>query len=103
MRIDKEGITLPSSYSDDNIMGYHFSESVMDNGIIGVSYYDETEDGPLFHTFYSLKGKRLMGVTQGFHVEKFKIINIPYMKIENELNTEKGNAYFSSNKFLYRL
>ena len=102
MRIDKEGITLPSSYSDDNIMGYHFSESVMD-GIIDVSYYDETEDGPLFYTFYNLKGKRLMGVTQGFHVEKFKIINIQYMKIENELNTEKGNAYFSSNKFLYRL
>lgn len=99
--IDKEGITLPTHH-DDNIMGYHFSESVM-NGIIGVSYYDETEDGPLFHTFYSLKGKRLMGVTQGFHVEKFKIINISYMKIENKLNTEKGNAYFSSNKFLYRL
>lgn len=102
MRIDKEGITLPT-HPDDNIMGYHFS--VTDNSIIIVSYYDVTEDELelLFHTFYNFRDKRLMGVTQGFHVEKFKIINIPYMKIENELNTEKGNAYFSSNKFLYRL
>lgn len=100
MRIDKEGITLPFC-SDDNIMGYHFS--VTNNDIIVVSYYDVTEDELLFHTFYSLKDKKLTEVTREFHVEKFKIINIPYLKIEDELNTGKGNAYFSSNKFLYRL
>lgn len=100
MRIDKEGITLPAC-SDDNIMGYHFS--VTNNDIIVVSYYDVTEDELLFHTFYNFRNKKLTGVTRGFHVEKFKIINIPYLKIEDELNTEKDNAYFSSNKFLYRL
>lgn len=53
MRIDKEGITLPTHH-DDNIMGYHFIEGV-GSGIIGVSYYDVTENGLIFLTFYSLR------------------------------------------------